>query len=86
MTKSGTNKLSGSVFSTFRDEHLDAANMFAPKDANGNRIKGQLDFRDAGFSVGGPIQKSKLFFFGGTEYKNLQSRGWAVPPDDAYKG
>ncbi len=71
VTKSGTNKLSGSVFSTFRDEHLDAANTFAPKDANGNRIKGQLDFRDSGFSLGGPIQKSKLFFFGGTEYKKL---------------
>jgi len=71
VTKSGTNKLSGSAFSTFRDEHLDAANTFAPKDANGNRIKGQLDFRDVGFSLGGPIQKSKLFFFGGTEYKNL---------------
>jgi hypothetical protein len=71
VTKSGTNKLSGSVFSTFRDEHLDAANIFAPKDASGNRIKGQLDFRDAGFSLGGPIQKGKLFFFGGTEYKNL---------------
>ena len=71
VTKSGTNKLSGSVFSTFRDERLDAANVFAPRDANGNRIKGRLDFRDAGFSVGGPIQKSKLFFFGGTEYKKL---------------
>jgi len=71
VTKSGTNKLSGSIFGTFRDEHLDAANVFAPKDASGNRIKGQLDFRDAGFSLGGPIQKSKLFFFGGTEYKNL---------------
>jgi hypothetical protein len=71
VTKSGTNKLSGSVFSMFRDEHLDATNTFAPMDANGNRIKGQLDFRDAGFSLGGPIQKSRLFFFGGTEYKKL---------------
>lgn len=71
VTKSGTNKLSGSAFSTFRDEQLDATNVFAPKDANGHRIKGQLDFRDVGFSLGGPIRKSKLFFFGGTEYKNL---------------
>ena len=71
VTKSGTNKLRGSAFNMFRDEKFDATNVFAPKDANGKRIKGQLDFKDAGFALGGPIQKSKLFFFGGTEYKRL---------------
>jgi len=71
VTKSGTNRFSGSVFNTFRDEKFDAANVFSPIDANGKRIKGRLDFKDAGFSLGGPIQRSKLFFFGGTEYKRL---------------
>jgi hypothetical protein len=71
VTKSGTNRFSGSAFSLVRDEKLDAANYFAPRDAGGKRIKGQLDFRDFGGSFGGPIQKGKLFFFGGTEYKRL---------------
>jgi len=71
VTKSGTNKYGGSVFDLIRDDKFDATNYFAPKDASGRRIKGQLDFKDVGFSLGGPIQKNRLFFFGGTEYKNL---------------
>jgi len=71
VTKSGTNKYGGSVFTTNRNQKFDAANVFAPKDANGKPIKGKLDFKDMGFSFGGPIQRNRLFFFGGTEYKNL---------------
>ena len=71
VTKSGTNQFRGSGFSLFRDDKIDAANYFAPRDANGKRIKGQLDFRDFGGSFGGPIRKGKLFFFAGTEYKRL---------------
>jgi hypothetical protein len=71
VTKSGTNRYAGSVFDTIRSDKFDAANYFSPKDANGKRIKGKLDFKDAGFAFGGPIQKNRLFFFGGTEYKNL---------------
>ena len=71
VTKSGTNSYKGSAFTLMRDDKFDAANYFSPKDANGKRIKGQLDFRDFGGTLGGPIQKGKLFFFGGSEYKRL---------------
>jgi len=71
VTKSGTNRFSGSGFETFRDDSLDAANAFAPVDANGKRLKGKLDFNDYGFSLGGPIRRNHLFFFGGQEYKSL---------------
>src|SRR4051812_37215018 len=71
VTKSGTNQYKGSVFDMFRTQRFDAANYFSPKDAAGKPIKGKLDFKDVGFALGGPIQKSSLFFFGGTEYKNL---------------
>ena len=71
VTKSGTNRYGGSVFTTNRNQKFDAANVFAPKDASGKPIKGKLDFKDMGFSLGGPIQRDRLFFFGGTEYKNL---------------
>jgi hypothetical protein len=71
VTKSGTNTFHGSAFNTVRDDKLDAANYFAPTDANGKRIKGQLNFRDFGGALGGPIQRGRLFFFGGSEYKRL---------------
>jgi hypothetical protein len=71
VTKSGTNRFSGSVFETFRDESMDKPNYFSPKDANGNYIKGKLNFNDYGVSLGGPILRNKLFFFGGVEVKSL---------------
>jgi hypothetical protein len=71
VTKSGTNRFSGSVYETFRDESLHAANYFAPKDANGNAIKAKEDFNLYGGTLGGPIVKGKLFFFTGVEWKSL---------------
>ncbi len=71
VTRSGTNRLSGSVFETFRDESLHAANYFAPKDPNGKPIKAKEDFNDYGGGIGGPIVKNKLFFFVGEEWKSL---------------
>jgi hypothetical protein len=71
VTKSGTNQLRGSGFETFRNDSLDAANAFAPVDASGKRLKGKLDFNDYGFSLGGPIRRNHLFFFGGIEFKSL---------------
>jgi hypothetical protein len=66
VTKSGTNRIRGSVFEFHRDDSLDSRNFFA---------EGELpDFqRDQyGGSVGGPIFKNKLFFFGA--YEKLRER------------
>jgi hypothetical protein len=71
VTRSGTNRFSGSVFETFRDESLHAANHFAPRDPNGKRIKAKEDFNDYGTGIGGPIVRNKLFFFTGVEFKSL---------------
>ena len=71
VTKSGTNRFSGSVFDTFRDESLDKPNYFAARDANGNPIKGKLNFNDYGGAFGGPLLRNRLFFFGGVEIKSL---------------
>ena len=71
VTKSGTNRFSGSVFETFRDDSLDSANYFSPRDASGNPIKAKLDFNDYGASFGGPLVRNRLFFFGGMEFKSL---------------
>jgi hypothetical protein len=71
VTKSGANRFAGGVPITLRDEKFDAANYFAPKDAGGKPIKGQLNFKVITGSLGGPVRKGKLYFFTGSEYKRL---------------
>src|SRR6267378_528733 len=55
-TKSGTNKLHGSLFEFFRNTSLDAKSFFAVK-------KDKFNLNQFGGSLGGPIQKDKTFFF-----------------------
>jgi hypothetical protein len=71
VTKSGTNRFSGSLFETFRNDSLDSANYFSPRDPSGNPIKAKLEFNDYGGALGGPIVRNRLFFFGGLEFKSL---------------
>lgn len=72
VTRSGTNRYRGSLFETFRDERLDAAEKFAPTDPlTGKPIKGRLDFHDFGGSFHGPFQRNKFFFFGGVNVRSL---------------
>src|SRR3989441_5595610 len=62
VTKSGTNHVHGSGFEFFRDSSMDARNFF-------DRGSQPPPFRrnQFGTSAGGPIQKNRLFFFGGVE-------------------
>ena len=60
-TKSGTNDLHGSLFAYHTNNHLKAKNFFFVGDLP--RSTRNID----GFTVGGPIKKNKLFFFGGWE-------------------
>jgi hypothetical protein len=55
-TKSGTNKLHGSLFEYFRNTDLDAKSFFASS-------KEQFNLNQFGGSLGGAIQKDKTFFF-----------------------
>jgi hypothetical protein len=57
VTKSGTNALHGDVFEFLRNGALNARNFFAP-------TQDTLKRNQFGGSVGGPIVKDKLFFFG----------------------
>lgn len=72
ITRSGTNRISGSAFEFFRHDGLDAANHFSPLGADGKRIKQRLRFNDYGGAFGGPIRKDRMFFFVGQEYKNIR--------------
>jgi hypothetical protein len=65
VTRSGGNEFHGSAFEFIRNDKLDARPYFAP-------IRPTLRFNNFGYSLGGPIVKDKLFFFGGQEWKYIR--------------
>jgi len=78
--KSGTNQIHGDLWEFIRNEKLDATNAF---DIFGQQPYKQNQF---GFTLGGPIVKNKMFFFG--DYEGLRIRQ-ALPqlvdvPDPAW--
>ncbi len=73
-TKSGSNTIHGSAFEYWRSDALQARDPFtefAPDPITGRFIPGTLHNQFGG-SVGGPIIKDKLFFFG--DYQGLRER------------
>jgi hypothetical protein len=64
--KSGTNQIHGDLWEFLRNDKLDAINAF---DQFGQQPYKQNQF---GFTLGGPIVKNKLFFFG--DYEGLRIR------------
>lgn len=62
--KSGTNSFHGAAWEFFRNDKLDAADWF---ENNAGIQKGELRQNQFGGSIGGPILKDKLFFFGDYE-------------------
>src|SRR5713226_8480799 len=61
--KSGTNSLHGTAYAFGRDSALDAANPFIPA----GQPKQLTQLEQFGATVGGPIKKDKLFYFGAYE-------------------
>src|SRR3984885_759114 len=68
--KSGTNQFHGGVFEYFRNTDFDARGFFALT----TPIEHQKEY---GATIGGPIQKNKLFFFGNYDGYRFDS---ATPP------
>jgi len=60
--KSGTNSIHGDAFEFFRNDKLDAADWF--EDNSSTPVKGEYRFNQFGGTIGGPIIKNKVFFFG----------------------
>ena len=77
VTKSGTNEFHGTAYGYFRNDAM-----------TGNRVKGQdivvpnLEQTQAGFSIGGPIIKDKLFFFANYEIDQRSDSGSNVVAND----
>src|ERR1700730_7080605 len=67
VTKSGTDSFHGSLYEFFRNEKLDAKNFFAVSGPTPAFKQNQY-----GGSFGGPIKKTKTFFFG--DYEGLRLR------------
>ena len=65
VTKSGTNQFHGDAFDFVRNYKFDARNFFAP-------TRDTLKQNQFGGTLGGPIKKDKLFFFG--SYQGTRTR------------
>ncbi len=75
VTKSGTNEFHGTVLEFFRNDALNANNFFRN---SAGQPKGVLKQNQFGFTLGGPVKKDKLLFFGsyqGTRQRNGVSGG-----------
>jgi Carboxypeptidase regulatory-like domain/TonB dependent receptor-like, beta-barrel len=83
LTKSGTNRFDGSAFEYHRNDALDAKNYFD------TREKPDFHRNQFGGTIGGPIQRNRLFFF--VSYEALIERlgrtvSTVVPDDNARLG
>lgn len=65
ITKSGSNEFHGSLWNFFRNDALDARRFF-------DISKAKLRYNQYGGTIGGPIVKNKLFFFG--SYQGIKIR------------
>lgn len=66
VTKSGTNVVHGDLFEFLRNDLFNATNFFAAVDPQtGKKKQSTLKRNQFGGTVGGPIVRNQLFFFGG---------------------
>ena len=76
VTKSGTNEFHGTVYGFFRNE-----DMTGGKVKGDDVFKGDLEQKQYGFSIGGPIIKNKLFFFANFEKDERTDLGSSWVPN-----
>lgn len=72
VTKNGTNQLHGDLFEFLRNRDLNANDYF--NNAIG-KPRDTIKRNQFGGTIGGPIRKDKLFFFGGYQRTSLRSDG-----------
>ena len=66
VTKAGSNQLAGAAFEYWRNDKFNAAPAFATVDPrSGNRTKADLNQHKFGGTLGGPLLRDRLFYFGG---------------------
>ena len=72
VTKSGSNVFHGNAFEFLRHHQFNATNPFAIRGADGKRVSDGLRRNQFGGTIGGPIARDRLFFFGG--YQGTMTR------------
>jgi Carboxypeptidase regulatory-like domain len=75
IVKSGTNQIHGSLFEYLQNRNLNAVDQQEVQ--QGIRSNPRFDNNRLGATIGGPIRKDKLFYFGNFEYNPL---GQAAQP------
>ena len=83
--KSGTNQLKGSAFEFYTNEQMRERNYFTPA----NTPKGDWAYHQFGATLGGPILRNKLFYFGSyesTRDKQNATRTISVPTEALRRG
>lgn len=81
VTKSGTNKFTGSVFGYFRNKDMTSGKV------DGTEVnRGDLSQFQSGFSIGGPILKNKIFFFANFELERRSDLGSFFVPNTGTTG
>lgn len=73
VTRSGTNKFKGSIYNFFRSENTQGYKVNAA-----TAVKTPINYNQFGASIGGPIIKNKVFFFGSYEQEKIQLPGSAT--------
>ena len=85
VTKSGTNDLHGSVWEYHNNQHMRSRNYFQPT----TQDKPRDTLNIFGATIGGPIVKNKLFYFGHVEWTRQRvgsSNIFNVPTADVRAG
>jgi hypothetical protein len=83
-SRSGTNRLRGTVFWFNQDSALSATSRFTPRDAAGDPIRPDINANSFGAAAGGPIARNRAFFFAtyeGVRRPNEVTLNQIVPPD-----
>ena len=70
VTKSGTNQFNGSAYYYLQNEKFNANDFFFNKDGIA-RPKARRN--EGGFTIGGPIKKDRIFFFGGYQHTHADT-------------
>ena len=80
ITKSGSNRFTGTAGFYYRDDKLQANTWSRNRSTSTVENSGAapFEFKQYGYSVGGPILKNRLFFFGAQEWANYKATSTAI--------
>ena len=90
VTRSGSNQVHGTVFDFARHHAFNAIPYFNQKEHSGSGQDDGLKRNQAGGTIGGPLMKDRLFFFGGVQITNQeispQTVNQIVPTQEVLRG